>query len=580
MVRCPDCGVERWAGIGPCSSCLDPATTRGELPPEPTEYFGTEQVVDEDQTLLALQNLADQADPTGTRYLRDPVGWAREKLGYELWSRQRQIVEAVRDHHQVAVHSCHAAGKSLTAAVTAMWWIDAHPVGEAFVVTTAPTQHQVQAVLWREMNRLHARAHLGGRMNLLEWYFGNELVAFGRKPQDYNPEAFQGIHSIYVLVVLDEACGITKELWDALSTLAANDESRLLAIGNPDYNHGEFARVCLKDPDWHTIQIGAKDTPNFTGEDVAPKVAASLISERWVEERRRGWGEGSALFKSKVMGEFADDADTGVIPHSWAMACKTLQLPAEGVRAAGLDVGGGGDRTVLRERVGPRAGREEIWVESDPMKACGAIALKLAEWDIQRVVVDVIGIGWGLAGRLKELSKKHNPTSPEAVHRAEVVTFNSSETSNEPARFLNKRAEIFWEVGRELSRLRTWDLENVEDDVIDELTEAEYVIMDSKGKIKVEPKEEIKKRTGGKSPDRADALLMAYWEGSTAPAVLPVPARILTGIRYDQLTDFDRPGWAGPTPDHGDRQVPVSAEVAQHAEEERLMRELMLSRRV
>src|SRR5690349_19281618 len=152
-------------------------------------------------------------------YKDDPVKWAKERCDVDLWSKQQEIICSVRDHSLTSVHSCHAIGKSFVAATTVAWWLDVHPVGEAFVVTTAPTDKQVKAVLWREINRLHTRAGLAGRTNLSEWYIGKELVAFGRKPADQDPTAFQGIHARYVLLVLDEACGIPKELWDAGSSI-------------------------------------------------------------------------------------------------------------------------------------------------------------------------------------------------------------------------------------------------------------------------------------------------------------------------------------------------------------------------
>lgn len=524
---------------------------------------------DLDLLLRGLASSLDMVQPPEEVYLHDPVLWIRDKLQYELWSRQQQIIESVRDSRQTAVHSAHAIGKSLTAACTAVWWIQTHPIGEAFVVTTAPTFAQVQAILWREMNRLHAKGDLGGRMNLLEWYYGNEMVAFGRKPADYDPAAFQGIHARYVLVIFDEAAGIPKPLWDAASTLVANEGSRFLAIGNPDDPHGEFARVCRPGSGWSVIHVGARDTPNFTGEVVSDLVAESLVSPAWVEEKKLSWGEGSALYVSKVEGRFPVDSDKGIVPHSWAVRCRYLQLPEVGQRCAGLDVGGGGDRTVLRERVGPKAGREEMWNESDPMVLVGKIAEKLAEWDTERVVVDSIGIGWGLAGRLKELSRAHEPTSHGTTHRAHVVLFNAAEASNQPTRFLNKRAELHWEVGRELSRLPGWDLEHVDDDTLAELTESQYEIMDSRGKVKVELKDQVRARLG-RSPDRADALLMAFWEGDHAVAHLPAPARVLTGSFYDEHLE---PGWAGPP---GGQLGTVGA--VDEVEEQRLMRELLSSR--
>ena len=73
---------------------------------------------------------------------------------------------------------------------------------------------------------------------------------------------------------------------------------------------------------------------------------------------------------------------------------------------------------------------------------------------------------------------------------------------------------MWWEIGRENSRLETWDLSTVDEDVLAELTTPKYELMDSYGKIKIEPKDEVKKRLDGASPDRAEALLLAFIESS------------------------------------------------------------------
>lgn len=495
-------------------------------------YGSRGELSDKELARRALREGLGLLRPASAAYLKDPVRWAHDKVEVDLWSKQKEIIESVRDNRQTAVHSAHDVGKSLSAACTGLWWIESHPIGEAFVVTSAPTHPQVAAILWREFNRLHSRGNLTGRMNLLEWYVGNELIAFGRKPADYDPAAFQGIHSRYVLVIFDEACGIQKELWDAASTLVANEGSRFLAIGNPDDPHSEFARVCKPDSGWSVVHVSAFDSPNFTGEPVSDLVRDSLVSPTWVKEKEKSWGKDSALYIAKVEGRFPRDSDKGVIPYSWAQHCKTLQLPMEGGRFAGLDVGGSddGDATVLRERVGQKVGREKTWQESDPMKLVGEIALLLNEWEIDRVVVDSIGIGWGIVGRLRELSSLHNPTEWDTTHRAHVVAFNAAKASTQPDQFINKRAEMHWN-GRELCRTERWDLEFVDDDTIAELTEAHYEILDSRGKIKIEAKAEIKKRLG-RSPDRADAILMAFWEGDSGEARFVAPSQILTTTNY------------------------------------------------
>lgn len=461
---------------------------------------------------------ADLLDPPELAYKNDPVRWLRERGRIEPWSKQREVIQSVRDNTLTAVHSCHSIGKSLIAAATVCWWLDVHPPGSAFVVTTAPTGPQVEAILWREINRIHARAQLKGRTNLTEWYLGKELVAYGRKPAENNPTAFQGIHARYFLVVLDEACGIPKTLWDAASTLAANEHSRTLAIGNPDDAHGEFAENCRPNSGWNVIHVGYWMTPNFTGEKVPQVVRESLISRKWVEDRRKKWGENSAIFTSKCKGEFPLDSEFGVVPYSWATACRVLEVPAGHPVEAGIDVGGGGDRTVIRERRGPVAGREEVFTDPDPMRTVGRLVEIINDWGVERVKIDVIGIGWGVYGRLRELSSKHNLAGvnrDETTHDAEVVpvNFGAGPSERNKKKFLNKRAEVYWLVGRELSRLRGWDLGTLDDDVIAELCAAQYEILDSNGKIKIEKKEDIIQRLG-QSPDRSDALLLAFYDAS------------------------------------------------------------------
>jgi hypothetical protein len=464
-------------------------------------------------SLPELGVAADQVNPPELAWRRDPVAWLEHRARAEAWSKQREIIAALVAHPKVAVHSSHGIGKSYIASRAVGWWLDVHPPGDAFAVTTAPTDAQVKAILWREINRLHAAAGLRGRTNLSEWYMGNELVALGRKPSDHSPTAFQGIHARFVLVVLDEACGVPKTLWDSASTLATNVNGRMLAIGNPDDPHSEFAKICQPGSGWHVIHVSTLDTPNFTGETVSRAVAEMLPSREWYEDRKRAWGEDSAIFTSKVLGKFPTEGDPfTTVPYAWASRCRYVELIADdGDVQAGVDVGGGGDCTVIFERRGPVAGRVEMFRDADPMRTVARLVTKINEWGVTKVKVDSTGIGWGLAGRLRELSGRHNPTSKDVTHQAEVIAVNAASSPSErlAKQRLNKRAEMWWDVGRENSRLGLWDLTNVSDDVIAELCEPRYEIMDSKGKIKIERKDEVMKRLG-RSPDLADALLLAF----------------------------------------------------------------------
>jgi len=96
-----------------------------------------------------------------------------------------------------------------------------------------------------------------------------------------------------------------------------------------------------------------------------------------------------------------------------------------------------------------------------------------------------------------------------------IESVKFSDRSNFPKRFVNIRAEAWWH-GRELSRDKAWSLANLDDDAIAELTMPRY--LEKNGRILVEPKEDVKERLG-RSPDIADALLLAFFDGIWIPPV-------------------------------------------------------------
>ena len=453
---------------------------------------------------------ADMLDPD---LAVGPKEFVAARLGEALWSKQVEVAEALVAHRRTAVKSCHAAGKSYTASRLAAWWLWSHPPGSAFVVSTAPTFEQVRAVLWREIGRAHRKGHLLGRVNQTEWWIGDEMVGFGRKPGDADPSAFQGIHAEFVLVVIDEACGVPRDLWLAALSLAANDNSRILAIGNPDDPGSHFAEVCKPDSGWHVLQIGYRDTPNFTGEEVPSVLTPLLIGPTYVEEMRRDVGEGSGPWLSKVEGEFPVEADDGVVPLSAVRACQAPEqehtaedlLPVE----LGWDVGAGGDKSVVQERLGVKAGRSWSLKGSDTMAQCGEVVRILLETGATAIKIDSIGIGHGAADRLAEL--RH-----EGQHGARVVRVNVGESSTLPRRFPRLRDQIWWEVGRQLSQDGAWDLSAIAEATVAQLTAPKFGL-DSSGRVKVEAKAETRARIG-RSPDDADALLLAFFTGAAQGA--------------------------------------------------------------
>lgn len=61
----------------------------------------------------AALDLLDQ-DSRKRQWLRDGPGWVTERLGEHIWSKQREILDSIRDHRRTAVRSCHGVGKVMS----------------------------------------------------------------------------------------------------------------------------------------------------------------------------------------------------------------------------------------------------------------------------------------------------------------------------------------------------------------------------------------------------------------------------------------------------------------------------------
>lgn len=441
-----------------------------------------------------------------------PVEWAASR-GIFWWSMQRQIAASVEVNKRTAVRAGHAVGKSFTAAGLAGWWVDTKP--DSMVITTAPTYDQVHGILWEEIRALHGRLQLPGRaLATDEWKLGGRQVGIGRKPpdsakgSDFDPATFQGYHRPGgVLVILDEASGVPEWLWNAVETVTTTDNCRILAIGNPDNPGSHFARVCQPGhPGWAQFKISVFDSPNFTSEEVPAQVSAALVSRQWEADRRAEWGDTDYKYISKVLAEFPSDHPRQVVSIVDVLACQLAEPRAESELLPvelGVDVGGGGDLTVVRERRGIRAGRQ--WTQkSERPEQIGRLVLRaIHETGATAVKVDSIGVGAGVVGELRNMAARGD-------HQAQVHAVSVGEAASDPAKYLNKRAQVWWEIGRVGSQQQEWDLSQMDDAdaTIAQLLQPRYE-EDAKGRIQIEKKDDIRARTGG-SPDKAEALLLAY----------------------------------------------------------------------
>lgn len=443
------------------------------------------------------------------RFRRHPREWIREVLGGpEPWHRQNEIVDSVRDNRETNVASGHAIGKDWICARVALWWL--YSGEDSIVVTTATKRDQVEKILWGEIRSAHhgSRFPLGGVLQPAapEIRIGPKWYAFGMTAKEEN--AFAGFHSRRVLVILDEAAGIAPFIFDAAEGCAAGEHDRILRIGNPKCGPTHpFAKACAL-PDEpgkrKTIVISSTETPNYVADR---QVIHGLASRAFVEGIARKYGRGSVTYGAMVEGKFPGAAADGLISIAHLASARERLLAGvkpvdQDVIRLGADVARfGDDLTRIYARRGPFAWEVE---ESPLAKADGptvarAIAKAALRLKAMSAAIDGGGLGAGPIDSLRDLIRRGE--APEWLRIFEVQ-FGSQ--ASDPEQWYDRRTELWW-------RMRDWlkDQAAIDADATleEELLTPRYEFQ--KTRVKLEAKDETKKRLEGRSPDAGDALALA-----------------------------------------------------------------------
>jgi hypothetical protein len=485
--------------------------------------------------------------------------WTQDRLGNWLTPQQILINESLVRHRYTAVPSCHAAGKSRYSAMKVGHFIDSHPIGQAFVVSTAPTSAQVESVLWRELQRVHAVAGLRGRLTRAgypQWHIGTELVAYGRRPTEI--ASFQGIHERFILIVLEEADGIPEALWIAADTLASSGKASILAIGNPDSADSHFAKVIRPGSGWNVVRVDGLRTPNFTKaavsqfpelrqymidhgippsdssvRNVPPQIRAEwaevLLNPLWVYERMQRWGvtrfideDGTprwrepSLWMSKVRGQAPEEGAEGLIPLSWIEAANrrweewqaagSPRVPGRTI--FGCDVADSGkDETVMTLRRGHVVEWLARTSHQDTESTGARLVGRMQTEPNSTACVDAVGVGVGVVNYIR--ARRHPVIAFNGAASAEGMRDATGEFT-----FANRRSAAYWHL-RELLDPHNGKCEiafPVDDDLLTDLTIPKWKVRTG-AVIEVEPKDSVVKRLR-RSPDCGDAVVMTFWPTS------------------------------------------------------------------
>ena len=487
----------------------------------------------------------------------DPVVHIEQVQGIlTLEDYQKQIARDIYHYDNVAIRACHDVGKTFTLAKTFVALMSTFP--QAIGITTAPTYRQVEKLLWGEIRKSvkNSLYPLGGKLYEAkpEWTFDDDWYALGFTPKkeasheldaEQKGSSFQGFHSLHVFILFDEATGIPKQIWDAAQGMQTSANVKFICVGNPTTRNSEFYN-CFHGKRamfWHQVHISCFDSPNLkandiknvkqlkaevqhlktlTFEDYIKKIRSYetpnkyLITLKWVVEMAIAWGFDHPLFQSKVIGNFPKKDSTGMFDLQLIIDAQSREASDSecSTRLWGVDPARyGEDKTVITCIEDWRVvDRFTISKKDGPFIAMEIVRRTRQKERVGREVIGIDAIGVGSSCYDHLLGKQESGILSPSI---EIYEINASQAPwfkgeskaiqrKNISHYLNLKARMYQELANDLgSKLCLLDEEIYQE----ELPTIRYEFV--KGKMKIESKDEYKKRTGRTSPDSSDSLAIA-----------------------------------------------------------------------
>lgn len=204
----------------------------------------------------------------------------------------------------------------------------------------------------------------------------------------------------------------------------------------------------------------------------------------------------------------AIQASNILISEKMLSALKHITIhPTRTYRLISCDPSLGGDECPIQVLENGLVKSEKILHERDPMKIAGEMLVVGNSSETPNFVLDYSGgLGQAIGARIKEVK-------PES----KVFVINSAERALDEEAFFNVRAEMWWQT---MMKIQNKEVPYPEDEELRrQLCAVRFKVVNSNGRIQLEPKEETKKRLG-RSPDRADAFVMGLYKLGTIPPTM------------------------------------------------------------
>lgn len=440
-------------------------------------------------------------------FFRKPDAFVESQFSVKLWEKQREILQALVDHKRVAVRACNDVGKSFAVAGAALWFLLCRP--PCAVITTAPTWAQVTNIVWREIAKLWARRLFISDAEPLQTMLRIAPDQFAMGISTNQMENFQGFREQNVLFIVDEASGVDERIIEAIEGSMQSEGARLLMVGNPTRTSGPFydAFHGRASALFHKIHISAFDYIDYverTGHYTPP-----LVTRRDVEEKAALWGEDSDLFRIRVLGEFpAGEPGLLFSPSLLEQARRYVVENPVGPIEFGIDPADqGGDETAVCARQGDAVLFIESWNTRTQEETWGKIVGLIERFKPAVVRVDYPGVGVGVATYLQKMQRERN------WRTTRIIPVRSGAAAHRSREFRKVSDELWFELAERfragrvsLARLP----EHVYNVLCAQLT-SRTAHVDASNIQYLQPKKQLRAQ-GIASPDRADALALAFYE--------------------------------------------------------------------
>lgn len=478
------------------------------------------------------------------QYFNDPVLWASDYLGIKPWSAQARVAMSLVDNKNTVVKAGHEVGKSWLAGLLICWWVDTRwdLPGGCFVVSTAPSTRQINAIVWREVRKFHNLAKkryadgivdhplVGYITSDAHWRLPDGIeLGYGAKPpegadKESGNDSMSGIHARYVLAVGDEAVGLTKGLIGDLANITSNATSRRFLICNPTNPLSYVASIFKRDlAGWAKHTISVFDSPNFHGRGVCDpercknyeehqamepyegfprEVLETLVDQSYVDDIIEEHGLNSPTYISRVTGEFAWDMGFTLIrPEDIAKGMDVEIVPSDETKPVlGVDVSRSksGDKNTVYKYHDGQLRFVDDWNDPNAVNTAERIHKLALQHGVDEVRIDGAGLGGPIADYVRELSEG----------RYLVAEILGNDPSPDIKRWRNHRAWSWWSFQDRLSK-GLIDIDGEDEKLQEQLLGVEIKKqLSGNNSLLLESKIEMAKR-GIHSPDHADAAVYA-----------------------------------------------------------------------